>query len=187
LRRTKKTFRPLKPRLASSATLDDRPPGRTRQLSLSFTSGYPAGENTLNLPVMGTEEAFATRALNQTCTGFLVQEYFYQDELQSDANVIFLSLGTGHTLRFLFDAGVFFWKEASAVAAQSDALYQYHLVEPKFADRLRGRRIMAVNFSVPSESARELEIAFEGGVRVQLRDERRRSSLRCQSTLRGQP
>jgi len=129
---------------------------------------------------MDREEAFATRALNQTCTGLLVQEYFYQDELQSDANVIFLALGSGHTLRFLFDAGVFFWKEASAVAAQSDSLYQYRLVEPKFAERVLGRRIIGVTFSVPSESARELEIAFEGGVRVNLRDERDRSSLRCQ-------
>jgi hypothetical protein len=129
---------------------------------------------------MDTEEAFATRALNQMCTGFLVQEYFYQDELQSDANVIFLALGSGHTLRFLFDAGVFFWKEALAVAAQSDALYQYRLVEPKFADRVRGRRIIGVNFSVPSKSARELEIAFEGDVRVILRDEGDQSRLRCQ-------
>jgi hypothetical protein len=129
---------------------------------------------------MDREEAFATRALNQTCIGFLVQEYFYLDELQSDANVIFLSLGSGHTLRFLFDAGVFFWKEASAAAAQGDALYQYRLVEPKFADRVRGRRIIGVNFSVPSEFARELEIAFDGGIRVSLRDEKDRSSLRCQ-------
>jgi hypothetical protein len=133
---------------------------------------------------MDTEKAFAARALNQTCTGFLVQEYLYQDELQSDANVIFLSFGSGHTLRFLFDNGVFFWKESSAVAAESDALYQYRLVEPKFANRVRGRRIIRVTFSVPRESARELEIAFDGGVRVNLRDDKKRSSLRCVGTTR---
>jgi hypothetical protein len=128
---------------------------------------------------MNTESRFVAAALNQTCTGILVQEYLFRGSVHDGANVIFLSLDTGICLRFFFDAGVFFWKVAPPVAPPGDDQFQYRLTEPKFAQGLRGQKIVAAEFSVSSDSARELGITFEGGMKFCLRNHMDTSALTC--------
>lgn len=128
---------------------------------------------------MTTESGFVAAALNQTCTGIVVQEYHFRGYVHDEANVIFMSLETGNCLRFFFDAGVFFWKVAPPVVAPSDDQSEYRLVEPEFAERLRGRKIVAAVFNASSHSARELGITFEGGVRFCLRNHMDTSALTC--------
>jgi len=125
------------------------------------------------------ESGFVAAALNQTCTGILVQEYHFRGSVQDEANVIFMSFETGNCLRFFFDAGVFFWKVAPPVVAPSDDRFEYRLVEPKFAERLLGRKIVAAEFNASSHSARELGITFEGGMRLCLRNHMDTSALTC--------
>ena len=128
---------------------------------------------------MTRESRFEAAALNRTCTGILVQEYLFRGSVHDEANVIFMSLDTGICLRFFFDAGVFFWKVATPVAAPSDDQSEYRLVEPKFAERLRGRKIVAAEFNASPDYARELGIAFEGGIRFCLRNHMDTSALTC--------
>lgn len=128
---------------------------------------------------MDAEARFVATALNRTCTDILVQEYLFRGSVHDAANVIFLSLDTGICLRFFFDAGVFFWKVAPPVAAPGDDQSQYRLTEPTFAQRLRGQKIVAAEFAVSADSARELSIAFEGRVKLCLRNHMDNSALTC--------
>jgi hypothetical protein len=128
---------------------------------------------------MDSEAGFVAAALNQTCTDILVQEHLFRGSINDGANVVFLSLDTGICLRFFFDAGVYFWKVAPPIATPSDDQSEYRLIEPQSAERLRGRKIVAVEFNPPSESARELGITFEGGIKLCLRNHMDKSALTC--------
>jgi hypothetical protein len=111
-----------------------------------------------------------------TCRSLIVQEYWYEGELVSEANVLFLQLDEGWH-RFFIDAGVVFWQAVAGPEAPPDSgLHRYRHTDFGSRHDLVGRKLERV-CTADLPDGGEIQIAFEGGRRLVLQNVNDESSL----------
>ena len=104
----------------------------------------------------------------QVCNALLAQEYWFRDELISNANVLFLRLDEPVWHRFFIDAGVVFWKTVEVPdAPRQDGDRSYRRTDIASLHGLTGKRLSVITaIDLPGGGA--LRLGFEGGKSVVL-------------------
>jgi len=113
--------------------------------------------------VEAAESSFAQALRGRRCDRLLAQEHWFEGKLSDPYNVIFARLDDNRHLRFLFDGGVFFWREEDPEVPEPHSGSAYRLVEIPVAHALRGRKVEAVAFCGVTGGGRRLEAVFGGG------------------------
>jgi hypothetical protein len=115
----------------------------------------------------------------QRCSALLVQEYWYQGELEDEANVLFVRLDD-RWHRFFIDAGLVFWKSVeSPDLPPSAADHSYRVNDVGSAYDLKGKRLAQIE-AVDLDGGGAIRLAFEGGSLVILENRNDRSRLRIE-------
>jgi len=111
------------------------------------------------------------------CTGLIAQEYWYQGEQITEANVMFLQLEDGMWHRFFVDAGVVFWKTVAVPNPPGeDGDHRYPLTDIGAVHGVLGRRLSSVS-AVEVPNGCEIRLEFEGDKSVILHNADDRSQL----------
>ena len=131
--------------------------------------------NAQDLPLR--EQDFVERVLDRTCRGIQVQQVIYGDAVSDPCNVIYMELVGSPTLRFFFDGGVFFWREEEPSPVPASSGFHYRLLRPEGFLVLEHQRIRMASFAVLSQRRRILELRFETGVGLYLRNSADKNSL----------
>jgi hypothetical protein len=116
------------------------------------------------------EQDFVERVLHKFCLGIQVQQVIYDGGVSDPCNVVFMELFESPTLRFFFDAGVFFWREEEPAPIRASAGFRYRLLRPEGFQVLEHKRIVHASFALLPRRRRLLELRFETGVRLCLQN-----------------
>jgi hypothetical protein len=116
------------------------------------------------------EQIFLERVLHRACGGIQVQQVVYDGAVSDPCNVIYLELVDLPTLRFFFDAGVFFWREEEPSPIPASVGFRYRLLRPEAFRVLEHKRVLTANFALLPQGRRILEMRFESGVGLYLQN-----------------
>jgi hypothetical protein len=107
----------------------------------------------------------------------LRQRYLFEGTPTDEANVIFARLGEATWVRFFFDSGVFFWREVTVPESPpAEGPNNWPLV-PVALPSTRGA-VIAVRFiGTAGDGRRVASLEFQGGLRVELQNERDNNTL----------
>jgi hypothetical protein len=125
----------------------------------------------------------------QVGNALLAQEYWYRDELISNANVLFLRLENPAWHRLFVDAGVVFWKTVEVPDAPTgDRDHSYRHADIAGLHGLTGKRLSVIK-AIDLPGGGTLRLGFEGGTAVTLHNTKdssdRRRALRLAGHLDG--
>jgi hypothetical protein len=124
-----------------------------------------------------SEQNFIAKVKGQKCSRFMCQQFWHGGHLADEWNVLFLELSDGTWLRFLIDAGVFFWREEKPSIPENHCDDEYRLIEPDLSKGIRGREIIAAKFSSLQTGGRTLALGFEDGTTLYVHNDNDRSSV----------
>ena len=109
-----------------------------------------------------------------TCSRLVVQEAWYRGELVEPANLLFLQVDGSRWIRCFIDAGFFGWRAAEAPvqisAAEAAPEFEYPLVDLTARLRAIGSQVRDVTLTERPLSGADLEICFDGGGVLRLRN-----------------
>jgi hypothetical protein len=114
-----------------------------------------------------------------TCTGLVLQEYWYDGAVCESAHVFFLQLDHGLWHRFFIDAGVLFWStvtEPDVHNTTADEEFHYPQQELGAERGLLGSTLQNVEF-VDTPPVYSLRLHFSGGTTLILRNENDHNTL----------
>jgi len=113
------------------------------------------------------------------CTRLVCQQYWYNGELEEEANVTFLQVDGKQWHSFLIDCGEPFWKVVDKPDEwNTSPAEEFHYPQVELTERwgLFGRTIQAVKF-VEIGMASEFRVLFAGDIALVLHDENDNNTL----------
>jgi hypothetical protein len=114
----------------------------------------------------------------KVCVDLLAQEYWHRGKQANPANALLLHVNDGQWHRFFIDAGVVFWRSASAQPSlpPSDGQRRYVLADLGERYRIAGHAISRIH-TVDLSDRGEIRLEFSNAPSVILRDLRDKTEL----------
>jgi hypothetical protein len=110
---------------------------------------------------------FVDTLAGRECRALLAQELWHHGAPSDLVNVLYLHMSDGRWARFFFDAGVFFWREATPEPITGgEPVWEFRLTDVGERFGVCGQRIEQVRFTQPDRDCARLAIVFERGTLV---------------------